>query len=797
MAAEINTKKHLPLHGFPLLLVCFLMVLFQFKSASGQSVKKTVSRVESNMAEGTYHENIALLEAAILKKPEEPELYKLQILNYLALGKKNRADSIFHTHEKLFLDADFIDFYIERAYETGQYQKIVNACRNKKLQNKIKISGWDKYFQSLIKSGNQDSLEYFSEKYIAENSKHYLGYYYKGYSLEINNIMERAKTEYNKSLYHIDQLPEIKNYALACIHSGLARISNYYQQYEEALTNCSKALNANNQLADIYFLKARILIQKKQFSEAQEALYQALTIDGENPDILKAIFYNSVRINNPGMALTYIRKLGSLTTLNDTLIFDRAKIYMQNKIFLDAYVDLKNLKKKGRAFPGIEEAIREAKIDRDQPWIRIMSPLVDTIKYGINEKKIDLEVKVDEKTGLTSFSFNDSVINLNMDTSYVFYHTVTINKYKTITFSATDVYDNTTKVSVPIKVDLVRPLVDVVFPQLVSGRSMVPENPDDPYMYLEMNLSDNNKIEKVLVNGIEKKIVQKNQTKCYDKISIDKKDSIVIEVDDEMGNRIRKSYFIDREKARENMRNPMGKTFVLVMTNHKYQNLKELTGPPSDAQLLKSCLMNYCVDSIIHYENLTLADFRKAINTDVSSWVNKYHVKSLLIWYGGHGAYSEFHNSGYWIPVDAAVDDFENYYSLTELKISLSANKKLNHLLLISDACQTGQSFYAKSIIKSTASPCSEWQLTKMRSAECFTSSDSQLSSDNSIFAKTFTKVLQNDPSDCLGIVSVAEKVTEIVLQNQAQIPIFGNITGMESENGSFVFIKRSFLEKK
>jgi tetratricopeptide (TPR) repeat protein len=796
MASEIPNNKN-PHPQFAVLLMCLMALLMLSKIASGQSVKKTVSRVESNMAEGKYYENIALLDAAILKKPDEPELFKLQILNYLSLGKKNKGDSIFSAHARLFLDADFIDFYIQRAYETGQYRNIVNACRNKKLQNKIEISGWDKYFQSLIKSGNSDSLEYFAEKYIAENSKQYLGYFYKGYSLELKKVMERAKTEYNKSLYYTDQIPEVKNYALACIHSGLARISFYYNQYEDALTNCGKALNADNKLSDIHYLKAKILIQKKQFSDAQEALYQALTIDSENLKLLEAIFYNSIKINNPGMALNYIKKLGSLTSLNDTLLFDRAKIYLQNKIYLLAYLDLKNLKKKGRLFPGMEDVIREAKIDKDQPWIRIMSPVGDTIEYGIKEKKISFEIMVDEKSGLTSFAFNDSMINLNMDTSYVFYHTVAINKYKTITFSATDVYDNSTKVSIPIKVDLVRPLIDVAYPQLVNGRSLVPENPDDPYMYLEMNLSDNNKIEKVLVNGVERKIAQKNQTKCYDKISIDKKDSIVIEVDDEMGNRLRKSYFIDRERARENSRNPMGKTFVLILTNFKYQNLKELNGPASDAQLLKSCLLNYSVDSIIHYENLTLADFRKAINTDVSSWVNKFHVKSLLIWYGGHGTYSEFHNSGYWIPVDAVVDDFENYYSLTELKIALSANKKLNHLLLISDACQTGQSFYAKSILKSTSSPCSEWQLTKMRSAECFTSSDSQLSSDNSIFAKTFTKVLQNDPSECLGIVSVAEKVTEIVLQNQAQTPIFGNITGMESENGSFVFIKRSFVEKK
>jgi predicted phosphohydrolase len=125
------------------------------------------------------------------------------------------------------------------------------------------------------------------------------------------------------------------------------------------------------------------------------------------------------------------------------------------------------------------------------------------------------------------------------------------------------------------------------------------------------------------------------------------------------------------------------------------------------------------------------------------------------------------------------------------MKISLSGIKRLKHLLVISDACETGKSFYTQKISRNSENTCSDWTLTKMSSVECFTSSDGELSSDNSLFAKTFSNVLNNNPAPCISIGSLAEKVKEIVETYQAQKPVFGHITGMDDENGSFIFLKR------
>lgn len=513
-------------------------------------MRKTISKVEANQAQGAFNENIPLLEAALLKRPDDPDLLMLQIRNDLGLGKKSRADSIFLNRKILFFDEDYINFFIDRSYATGSYSSVVSACRSKKVKKKVEILGWDKYFLSIVNLGKIDSLEFFAEQYIQEKDDHYLGYYYKGFALEKRGIMERAKTEYNRSLYHIETIPEVKNYALACIYSGLGRLYFHYKLLDLALENCESALKADSALFDMVLMRSRILVLKDRYVDAQKSLSRALSMDPGNSICLKLIFYNSIKLNKPELALSYVQQLGKVVALNDSLLYERAKLLLSCKKYLDAYNDCKNLKRKGLKFPELETTMKDAKVDRVPPLLIIQKPGTDTIKYGTNEKRIMFEIFASDKTGLIRFTFNDSIINLNLDSAFVFKQTVVVNKYKSLSFSVVDAFDNITQINIPIKVDFSEPTVEVVFPQLLHGKSLVPENPEDMYVFLELSLSDNNRIETLLVNGVEKMITQKSQTKSYEKISIDKLDSIVVEVEDEMGNWAREAYYIDREKAR-------------------------------------------------------------------------------------------------------------------------------------------------------------------------------------------------------------------------------------------------------
>ena len=71
------------------------------------------------------------------------------------------------------------------------------------------------------------------------------------------------------------------------------------------------------------------------------------------------------------------------------------------------------------------------------------------------------------------------------------------------------------------------------------------------------------------------------------------------------------------------------------------------------------------------------------------------------------------------------------------------------------------------------------------------TSSNKELSSDNSLFTQAFANILTNNPGNCISIESLATKVTGIVKQNLKQTPKFGKIKGLEDQDGSFFFIKK------
>jgi hypothetical protein len=115
----------------------------------------------------------------------------------------------------------------------------------------------------------------------------------------------------------------------------------------------------------------------------------------------------------------------------------------------------------------------------------------------------------------------------------------------------------------------------------------------------------------------------------------------------------------------------------------------------------------------------------------------------------------------------------------------------LKHILVVSDACESGPAFYMAMRNDIKAKTCETWDPTKFRSAQVFTSSNKEFSSDNSLFTQAFVHTLQNNKQNCISIESIAEKVSGVVKQNLKQSPKFGKIKGLEDEDGSFFFLKK------
>jgi hypothetical protein len=181
-------------------------------------------------------------------------------------------------------------------------------------------------------------------------------------------------------------------------------------------------------------------------------------------------------------------------------------------------------------------------------------------------------------------------------------------------------------------------------------------------------------------------------------------------------------------------------------------------------------------------------ELEKFFSIDLRDLVRANHVNSLLVWYAGHGKF--INNTGYWVPVDAQRDDEFTYFNINSLRASMqSYSQDLTHLLVITDACESGPTFYQAMRSIAEEKSCDDWTATKFKSSQVFSSAGYELAVDNSQFTRTFANTLANNPNACIPIENIVSQVTVAVTKNNQQKPKFGKIAGLEDENGTFFFI--------
>ena len=161
-----------------------------------------------------------------------------------------------------------------------------------------------------------------------------------------------------------------------------------------------------------------------------------------------------------------------------------------------------------------------------------------------------------------------------------------------------------------------------------------------------------------------------------------------------------------------------------------------------------------------------------------------------MVWYAGHGKFIS--ETGYWIPVDARRDDEYTYYNINNLKASMQAYSRfVTHTLVVTDACESGPTFYQAMRSDIRQRNCDDWQATRFKSSQVLSSAGYEMATDNSQFTRTFANMLRSNPNYCLPIENIVLKVTEVVSRTSNQRPKFGKISGLEDEGGTFFFISK------
>ncbi len=233
----------------------------------------------------------------------------------------------------------------------------------------------------------------------------------------------------------------------------------------------------------------------------------------------------------------------------------------------------------------------------------------------------------------------------------------------------------------------------------------------------------------------------------------------------------------------------MGKTWVVFIENSSYESFASLDGPIKDISTIQRALANYQVHRFMHQKDMTKTQMERFFTIDLRDEIKANQVKSLLIWYAGHGKF--INEVGYWIPVDAKRDDEYSYFSIATLKAGMQSYAGLVHTLVVTDACESGPTFYQAMRGTSDEPTCDNIQAVSGKSAQVFSSAGYELAVDNSQFTQTFANTLLNNPNACIPIETVVKQVTAAVKNNNQQKPSFGNIAGLPVEDGTFFFIAK------
>ena len=433
--------------------------------------------------------------------------------------------------------------------------------------------------------------------------------------------------------------------------------------------------------------------------------------------------------------------------------------------------------------------------ESSQPAITFIQPsLVNTNELPVPKNMLEFLVhaKIEDKSMIKSLQVDG--IDVNYDKTVLnpeFKFRVHPKEKTSVEITAEDVYKNKAILTYKfVATEIDSPVVRILAPY-ASDDGEIYLDKNEPSLYIEGRIEDESLIKSILIDGSTASYaVQEHNPAFSATLNIHNKNSIVITTIDHYGNRTIQKFRLNREGAQIASTNPMGKTWIVFIENSNYMNFASLSGPGKDVRTMKQALANYEIHNVIRKADMKKEDFEKFFSIELRDLVRTNHVNSLLVWYAGHGKF--LNETGYWIPTDAKRDDEFTYFNINSLKAAMqSYSKHITHTLVITDACESGPTFYQAMRSATKEQSCDDWQATRFKSSQVFSSAGYELASDDSQFTKTFANSLMNNPNKCIPIDKIVSKVTEAVTKGGSQKPQFGKIAGFEDENGTFFFMKR------
>lgn len=771
-------------------LICTAIGALLFSGCSPKLMKTANDFAES----GNYPEAIEQYTNVIKEKPDYVDAYIKRAEAYWELEEYNEA-SLDYKRATTF-ERDDADLYAkagEGFYLLENYEEAIPLLSKAVKLDEDRVAPYNMLIESyLAMEAYAQALKVTNDAISAHPDKGVF-YYQRGYINQEMENLAQAETDFKKALS--------LQFRDAMLYCHLAQVLRDQKKYEEALTTCSNGLSQDERNVDLLMLRADIYHKKLDYPNAINDLSKRIIFA---PDDAEAFFQRGIyyqEFNQHQSAINDFSKVLSLSNDFAPAYYHRGLSYEEITNYSQAISDFEKYsqlvesdEQAQKRLSEVKERLYELNRESEMPEVVILNPSGSSdniLDIAEGELFVTIEGKVLDKSPLQYAKFEGNDVEWqNKGNGNHFKIELEVDGKKTLTFAAADIYNNVLAKTFSIRrTETDAPRVQLMAPYASANGEVYLAN-DLKKLYIEGEIEDASLIKRILVNEMNASYQAKRYNPdFFATIDITNKDTFVVEVEDMYGNITRKGYTINREGIDIAEENPMGKTWVVFIENSNYKTFASLEGPIKDISMMKAALANYKIHNIIHKKDMSKQDMQRFFSIELRDLVRSNHVNSLLVWYAGHGKYQN--ETGYWVPIDAKRDDEFTFYNINTLKAALQGYSNVTHTLVITDACESGPTFYQAMRSVPKERDCSDWYATKFKSSQVFSSAGYELAMDNSQFTRTFANSLVNNPDACLPIENIVTRVTVAVSKSGQQKPQFGKIAGLEDEGGTFFFMSK------
>ncbi len=767
-------------------------------SSFGQSARKSYKAGLEFMDNLKYSDAIEQFTSAIGLEPSNPDYYYVRGQAYEKLSKFTEAKADFE--KALVFAPKDVDAMISLGAvnnKLGFFEealKILNhvsaiAGRNTRVlpEKVITLYNLKRYDQALQTS---DTAIVIKDTPI--------DFYWRGLIYRRLNNSALAEKELRKSISKDKKLAEPR-IELA----DLLIPSNP----KEAMDQCNEVIKYNDRNTAAYIERSKVYKKTLDYPSAINDISKTIVIDPENASFYfeRGLCYQE--FNQHSNAINDFSKAILLNTSNNMedpdVYYKRAKSYEEIMDYDKARADynhitfLSKYDEKAREMLDLsQKRLYELNRETDAPEIAVVSPvpIKDTVEIKGDKTTLLISGTLKDKSKIKSFTINNEPVMLvEKNGKSDFLANINLTGTDKIIFSAKDDYDNEKVLNYTLKRTEINPPKIMIIAPYTTEEGQVLLDTKTPNIAIQGKISDESPIKSITVGDFTASYNPNELNPAFTAtLNVSDLNKFTVVAEDIYGNRQETEFVLNREAAGIAATNPMGRTWVVFIENSSYETFASLDGPIKDISTMQRALANYDIHNIIHKKDMTKAEMERFFNIELRDQVKKNQVKSLMVYYAGHGKY--INDVGYWIPVDAKRDDEFTYFNINALKAGLQGySDVVVHTLVVSDACESGPGFYSASRSANDAPTCDNTLMTGSKSAQVFSSAGEayELASDNSKFAATFASTLMNNKNACIPIETVVKYVTAAVSANNGQKPKFGNIQGLEDDNGTFFFITK------